>query len=424
MRASSTVITFCFLLSIGQLFSQPRGPQLAPWEKGWLDIHHISTGRGNAAFLVLPDATTLLIDAGDLSETFPRTLSARNTKQMPNHSKSAPAWIVDYIEQFFPTKMAPKLDYALITHYHDDHFGIIDSMRTNAEPGKYALTGITEVGHYLPIRTLVDRGSEFPIDLRDEKVQAEREKNGDVETVPTLRNYWKYIDYHSKTNGMVHETLIAGKLDQVRLKKVPSDFPDFQIRNIAVNGNIWTGEGEDFYALFKAGDYPGENPLSTCIKISYGKFDYFSGGDISGIDEYGDTAFESVESHIAPVVGPVDVATLNHHGNRDSQNTYYVRTLRPRVWISQVWSSDHPGNNVLRRLLSKKLYPGERDLFSTAILQPNKEVIGELLDAYKSQEGHIVVRVYERGDRYDVFVLDDTSEKREVIAKFGPYESR
>lgn len=63
-----------------------------------------------------------------------------------------------------------------------------------------------------------------------------------------------------------------------------------------------------------------------------------------------------MESHIAPVVGPVDVATLNHHGNRDSQCTEYVRTVRPRVWIQQNWSSDHPGEEVLRRITSKELY--------------------------------------------------------------------
>jgi beta-lactamase superfamily II metal-dependent hydrolase len=164
--------------------------------------------------------------------------------------------------------------------------------------------------------------------------------------------------------------------------------------------------------------------LSTCIKITYGNFDYFTGGDISGIDAFGGTDLSSVESHIAPVVGPVDVATLNHHGNRDSQNAYYVRTIRPRVWVQQNWSSDHPGEEVLRRITSETLYPGERDIFSTIMLQANKDVIGDRLNAYKSQQGHIVVRVYNGGAKYEVYILNDASEKREVLAKFGPYESR
>src|SRR5690606_17621072 len=112
------------------------------------------------------------------------------------------------------------------------------------------------------------------------------------------------------------------------------------------------------------------------------------------------------------VVGPVDVATLNHHGNRDSQNPFYVRTLRPRVWVQQNWSSDHPGEEVLRRILSKEIYPGERDVFSTVMLTANKKVIGNRLDAYKSQEGHIVVRVYNDGKKYNVYILNDKDEKR------------
>ena len=31
-----------------------------------LDIHQISTGRGNAGLYIFPDGTTLLVDAGEL----------------------------------------------------------------------------------------------------------------------------------------------------------------------------------------------------------------------------------------------------------------------------------------------------------------------------------------------------------------------
>lgn len=58
------------------------------------------------------------------------------------------------------------------------------------------------------------------------------------------------------------------------------------------------------------------------------------------------------------------------------------------------------------------------------MLQANKDVIGGRLNSYKSQQGHIVVRVHKEGAKYDIFILDDGSEKREVLAKFGPYESK
>jgi hypothetical protein len=293
----------------------------------------------------------------------------------------------------------------------------MDSLRTKASETDYFLTGITEVGHFLPIKKMMDRGFSYPIDLKDKKIQ-------NLEVLSTLKNYWRFLDYQNKKNGLVHEKLIPGQTDQISLVNHPTKFKDFSVRNIAVNGTIWTGTGTDTLALFTIGDQLGENPLSTCIKISYGTFDYFTGGDISGIDTYGGTDIHSLESEIAPIIGAVDVATLNHHGNRDSQNAFYVKTIRPRVWIQQNWSSDHPGEEVLRRITSKKLYAGKRDIFSTVMLQPNKEVIGTSLDKYKSQNGHIVLRVYPQGNSYDIYILNDASTAREVISKFGPYEAR
>ena len=424
MSKLSFPVLFGMLFAVGVLCSQQKGAQLSAWQEGMLDIHHINTGRGDAAFFILPDGTTLLVDAGDMSETRPRTLSIRNAALKPNSSKSAPEWIVDYIHQFFPEKQEKKLDYALITHYHDDHFGEMDADRKRAPTGNYALTGIAEIGTYLPIKTMLDRGSSFPIDLKDPNIQSKLSTDDVYGMIATLKNYWTFIDYQSQTHNLVHETFKAGMLNQIKLKKAAESYPNFGIRNIAVNGQIWTGEKADTSTIFKDGEYPGENPLSTCIKISYGDFDYFTGGDISGINGFGGTDIASVESNIAPIVGAVDVATLNHHGNRDSQNVFYIKSIRPRVWIQQNWSSDHPGEEVLRRITSKKLYPGDRDIFSTVMLQPNKDVIGERLNEYKSQNGHIVLRVDKGGSTYKIFILNDSSEEREILSKHGPYASR
>ncbi|AEM69632.1 hypothetical protein Murru_0582 [Allomuricauda ruestringensis DSM 13258] len=398
--------------------------QLPDWQPGFLDIHHINTGRGDATFMVFPDGTTMLVDAGDMSETHPRTTSSRNAKLVPNRSKTAPEWIVDYIDQFLSKKQERKLDYALISHYHDDHFGEIDSLRSIAKGG-YQLTGIMEVGTLIPIKKLIDRGFDYPIDLTNEQVQSKERFSKDAYgMIPTLKEYWKFIAYQSGKVGLENEALQVGSNYQITLKNHPKDYPNFSVQNIASNGNIWTGYDDSFYPLFKEGEYPGENSLSSVIRIDYGKFNYYTGGDISGINSFGQTDINDVESHIAPIVGPVDVATLNHHGNRDSQNPFYVRTIRPRVWIQQNWTADHPGEEVLRRITSTKLYPGDRDIFSTVMLQGAKDVIGGKLDLYKSQNGHIVIRVYNNGDAYKVYVLDDTTEGRKILSEHGPYKAR
>ncbi|WP_421802270.1 ComEC/Rec2 family competence protein [Flagellimonas sp.] len=424
MRFNLKKIGLLVIIFLMAFVPKGQSQQLPAWQPGYLDIHHINTGRGDAAFMVFPDGTTLLVDAGDMSETHPRTTSSRNAKLVPDRSKTAPEWIVDYIDQFLPKQQERRLDYALITHYHDDHFGELDSLRKIA-PGGYQLTGIMEVGTLIPIKKLIDRGFDFPINLKDDKVQSqERFSKDSYGMIPTLKEYWNFIAYQSKKVGLVNEALLVGSNNQIALKHHPKDYPEFSVQNIASNGNIWTGYDNSFYPLFKEGEYLGENPLSNVIRIDFGKFNYYTGGDIAGIDGFGQTDIDALESHVAPVVGPVDVATLNHHGNRNSQNPFYVRTIRPRVWIQQNWTADHPGEEVLRRITSKKLYPGDRDIFSTIMLQGTKDVIGGRLDQYKSQKGHIVVRVYDNGDTYDVYVLDDTSEEREIISKHGPYKAR
>ena len=409
------------LLLFSCIVLNAQEPMLPDWEIGFMDIHHINTGRGDAAFFIFPDGTTMLVDAGDMSETHPRTTSRRNAELYPNPSKTAPEWIVDYVHQFHPKKIKPKLDYALITHYHDDHFGEADSLRIISEKG-YQLTGIMAIGDKLPIKKLIDRGFDFPIDLKDPKVQAQerftRDKYG---MISTLKQYWKFI---SVNPDLENEPLQVGRNNQVILVNNPEEFINFSVQNIASNGVIWSGVGEETYSLYSEGEYPGENPLSICIRIDYGKFNYFTGGDISGINWMGQMDIKAIESHVAPVIGPVDVATLNHHGNRDSQNPYYVRTIRPRVWVQQNWTADHPGEEVLRRILSTELYPGNRDIFSTVMLQGTKDVIGGRLDNYKAQQGHIVIRVFENGHSYEVYVLNHLTEKREVMAKYGTYESR
>ncbi|MGA1147464.1 MAG: hypothetical protein ACO3YU_10775, partial [Candidatus Nanopelagicales bacterium] len=86
--------------------------------------------------------------------------------------------------------------------------------------------------------------------------------------------------------------------------------------------------------------------------------------------------------------------------------------------------SDHPGHDVLDRMLSTRLYPGDRDVLATNMSQANRDVIGPLLDRLISNQGHIVIRVEPGGKTYRAIVLEDADETMNVKAVFGPYESR
>ncbi len=402
--------------------------QFPEWKEGYLDIHFISTGVGNCAFAVLPDGTTLLIDAGEEDPTSPRVLSPRNTRRYPNYSRLGFQWQADYIMAMFPKGRAPVLDYALISHYHDDHFGGIYPGVPRSGKGSYFLTGITGVGDIIPIKKLIDRGYDYPYDLKT----LDKSKSADLQS---LQNLWDFTAYHEKQSGMVHEKLIVGSDKQIVLQLNPKKFPDFNVRNINANGEVWSGTPEkpnrnklpDKETIKRTGVAPGENPLSCGIRIQYGAFTFYTAGDIPGTQAEFEKMPEwyDIESSVAPVVGEVDVATTNHHANRDAMTPYYLSVLKPRVIIQEVWSSDHPGHETLIRMTSKKIWPDERDLFATNMLEANRLVIGDLLDnSYKSTQGHIVLRVMPQGKEYFIYVLSNMDENRRITGVFGPYRSK
>jgi hypothetical protein len=162
---------------------------------------------------------------------------------------------------------------------------------------------------------------------------------------------------------------------------------------------------------------------SAGLRLSCGKFDYFTGGDIPGIPYEGFPPWHDVETPVAQAVGPVEACILNHHGYIDSENAFFVGTLRPRVWILNVWDSAHPTARVYSRLQSTRIYPGPRDLFATNMHDANRLVVVGL-DKLASARGHVVIRVAPGGDTYKVVILDDSAESYRVTAVHGPYESR
>ncbi len=391
--------------------AQIVGEVLPPWKEGMLDIHQISTGRGNSAFFILPDATTMLVDAGALGA---RTI--RHVDPRPNDSRAPGEWIARYIKNVTPVQDAPVLDYALLTHFHGDHMGSLTETSKLSSSGKYRLSGITEVAEHVRIRKILDRGwpdYDFPSPLNNQMME----------------NYRVFLQSQVKRNGLIIQRFQPGRNDQIILMNNPEDYPNFEVRNVAANGQIWTGVGtntrEHFPPLEEVPktDHPSENPCSIGFCLSYGLFDYFSGGDMVGIPASGGPSWHDVETPVARAVGPVEASILNHHGYIDSQNAFFVSTLRPLVWIISVWDSAHPTSAVYERLRSTRLYPGPRDIFATTMHEANKVVISGLKDLACDQ-GHILIRVAPGGSSFHVIVLSNSDESLEITAVHGPYEAR
>jgi beta-lactamase superfamily II metal-dependent hydrolase len=422
-----------FLLIITPVYAQEIGHPLPVWKEAYLDIHHINTGHGDAAFYIFPDGTTMLLDAGEMDPTSERVNSARNASMHPNSQKTSHEWIVDYIKRVHPRPIEPDIDYAVITHFHDDHFGCLYTGAKSSSQGDYILSGITGVGEHLKFKKIIDRGYpeyDYPYAIKNDSIKKKAFRNPEsANDYNSMLNYFTFVEFHVKNSGMKAEKFAAGSDQQITLTRKRDQFPAFKIRNIKSNGTIWTGKGNETFEYFpeiSTGLYvPGENQLSLALRIDYGEFRYYTGGDCPGIADLGAPKWNDVETPMSKVIGEVDVAVMDHHGNRDAHNEFNVKTLKPRVWIQQTWSSDHPGHEVLRRITSTYLYPGPRDLFATNMLEANKNVIGPALaNAYKSMDGHIVVRVLPGGESYYVIVLNDENEKNEILAVHGPYETK
>ncbi|TAK14839.1 MAG: MBL fold metallo-hydrolase, partial [Acidobacteria bacterium] len=380
----SMVMALALIAGVSAQSPAVVGQPLGPWTPGTLEIHQISTGRGNAAFSILPDGKTLLFDAGEAG-------AIKYADEMPNDTQTPGEWIVRYITRAMAGR-DPVIDFAVISHFHVDHMG-----------------AIAHVGAAIPVRALIDRGDAYATPPATDQVYA---------------GYRAFAEA-MKSRGTRRETARAGSADQVT-----SSTPGFSVRVISVNDQIWTGAGNRSATRFPplasvaADDRPTENMCSVTLRMSYGKFDYFTGGDMPGYPNPGGPAWHDLESAVARVIGPTDALVINHHGSIESANPTFLSTLKPRVMIVPAWSPTHPSPDVLKRMLATKVYPDPRDIFVVALREPTKATIGARASQVASDHGHVVIRVEPGGDRYWVIVLDDTKELPVVRSVHGPYAAQ
>ena len=391
--------------------AQTVGEPLPPWTPGTLDIHQIGTGRGNAALLVFPDGTSLLVDAGDGNPAPPA-----GAMPVPDASRTPGEWIARYSRRMLAHDPEPAIDYGFITHFHGDHMGRLTPESPPHASGLYKLTGFTDVARRIPIRTMLDRGwpdYDYPRALDN----------------PMMDNYLAFLEARRGQQDLTVERFQPGRNDQIVLRRAPGSYPTFEVRNVAANGEVWTGVGVTTRQHFPPlsvtprDDWPTENQSSMAIRVSYGSFDFYTGGDMPGQPGPGYPTWHDVETPVAKAVGPVDVAVLNHHGLGDTTNEFFVRTLRPRVWVVPSRAAGHPDRWVFGRIMSTRLYPGPRDVFSVTTQLATRQVVVALTQL-ASDQGHIVIRVDDGAARYHIIILDDSDETDTIKAVHGPYEAR
>jgi len=222
--------------------------------------------------------------------------------------------------------------------------------------------------------------------------------------------------------------LRPGQAGQLALRGDSTRYPDFEIRNIIANGEVWTGTGEATRALFPAvttlagNDFPSENACSIGIRLRYGAFRYFLGGDLPGTPDPGFPAWTAPEAVVAAVVGPVDVEVVSQHGTMGEASDALLAAAQAQVYVIPSWGPSHPAPDTLKRIMNSRYPPARRAVFVTELRPSAKTVIGRRATQLAGPPGHIVIRVEPSG-RYSVYVLDNRDDRDLILAIVGPFTS-
>ncbi len=403
------------------------GNVMTAWQEGWFEIHSINTGRGECFFYILPDGTTLLIDAAganpndeDLESHGYPLAPAR-----PSGDISSSQVIVDYIRHYLPETAEGKIDYAVLSHYHGDHMGILADDMPVHQDGGFVLSGITDVGSQIPIKVIYDRGELLDRPSRNSISGA---------TPARYENYLKYLEWSAKANGTERRTAVAGAPDEIRMVHSPEAYQPFSVRTLASNGNVWDGKEDCSYIsrlpsseeLLAIGNGKGcvhENILSIAHHFKYGEFDWFAGGDCQYIRREQFDYFD-IEAPIAEVMVKVDGMKACHHSTKGTNSKELLDVLKPDFVIAGTWKDIHPNHATAKRFFNAS---PEVKFYTTNLTEGAKTLLTENgvdWTKFAGTQGHVVVKVAPGGNEYRILVLDDSDQEYRITQISEMYRSR
>jgi hypothetical protein len=378
------------------------GKTLPLWSEGYLDIHLINTGRGECNFLILPDGTTFLIDAGELGDLSSTT---NQVPQRPNSRVRPYLTYAQYIQHFLPTGHT-AIDWCMPSHLHIDHIGGPSASTTKSSAG-YTLVGMMALYDKVPYKNVVDMG--YPTYDEDTTIPAmDGDLSGDWET---------FVKWQVANSGMNAARFEVGT-EQFTLQYDKETYPNFKIFNIVGNGYAWVS-GSVVNTNATAG-----NSSSLGIHLSYGNFDFIACGDLTGAPQNRMATY--YRDYIGK--GKLEVYKAQHHLASNSWGSKMQEyEFNPRVIVAHTMYDTQPDPTLLTSIFSgvftNNTYQWEKSVFCTNLSTNYVSTQPELAQQCEGYNGHIVVRVAPGGGEYYVYLLDDTNYEYNVKAIYGPYTS-
>ena len=377
------------------------GKKYPGWRPGEMDLHFIYTGRGENAFYMLPDGTTMVNDTGD----YWREKEIPEIPWTPRRDMLGGEAVARYIARLTDAK---RLDYALVSHWHNDHTGDPAFGFRKAPDGR-EVSGLALLGEHFDFGRFYDH--QFP--------KAGQYGGGDVKAREMI---YAWV----KAKGIAQEPFRPGALNQLRLMHDAEGKyrESFSIRNVCANAVCWTGKGEetfDYGAVHAKATGKeiilNQNTLSMGFVVQYGKFRFWTGGDVSANLVGADGKSYSYEAVVGRQVGRVNVCKTNHHAWKDAMVKEFVEQVRAQVYVTCVWCPRHIQDCNMQWMSSRDLYPGERVVCPNFVPEwPKREWPSAAWWRDIAPGGHVVVKVAPGGGSYKVYLLEAMDESMRINA--------
>lgn len=376
------------------------GSVLPAWEKGCLDIHAINSGRGECVMYILPDGTTMLVDAGEV------TAAPDAIQRKPDAATRPYMTYANYIRHFLPEGKS-RLDYMYLTHFHIDHMGE-DNASTAVNAHGYRKVGVSGVFEEVGFTTLLDRGyptyGDDPVILKPESVATD--------------NYIAFVRHATANEGLKAERIAVGSDSQVRLLGDASY--DCKVLNIVGNGFYVTKDAKTGEKIVAQVAITAENPASCGFHLTYGKFDCIACGDLTSAPQ------NRMANYVRDFVPALEVFKANHHLSANSWGTQMQKNaFSPRIILNECFTNYQPDEDILRSIdtgvFENNTYQWNKDIFLTNchpdLYEKNRDLYGKC-----HANGHVVIRVAPGGGSFMVYLLDDADFSYRIKSIHGPYQ--
>ena len=184
---------------------------------------------------------------------------------------------------FFKKQNMSIIDYYIVSHFHEDHVGGIDEV----------IAGIDErlvtADDLIPTYYSYDHGDSYSSDSYDDYVKAIGTKRKTIEPGDEI-----------DLGGEALITCIVAKGKYIDGKKVEIDKAD-------------------------------ENQKSVGMLLTFLDFSLWISGDLTGGGGKEPYKTIDLESHVADLIGDIDILRVNHHGSETSSNEYFLSKLLPEI---------------------------------------------------------------------------------------------